>query len=396
MSKSRSSRATPPKKRPPVLSTPCAKRKSSNSHPVSPAVRAETPRRTNTLLPPLGGDAEGRGGSAPSNKGHSIMASILVIGETDDSGLTAPTLELLGAASRLSGELGGGVALALIGSGLAAASAAAGPAGADSVYTADADSLAGYQTDSFLPVAQGIVELDSPSVILMSQSSIGRDLAPRLATRLGTAAIMDSLGLEVDGDRVKATRSCYGGNARQVVTVQTNPQVITVRPKSQDPIEADASRSAEVIDVNVAEPTLRARTTGKEQAESEGIRLEDAEIVVSGGRGLGGPEAFADLESLAGVLTAAVGSSRAACDLGWYPPSQQVGLTGTVVSPTLYVAIAISGASQHMAGCGGSKNIVAINKDPDAPIFSFSRFGIVDDYKKVLPALEAAFADALD
>ena len=324
------------------------------------------------------------------------MTSILVIGETDDTGLAAPTLEMLGAASRLSGDLGGGVALALIGSDLNDAAAAAGPAGADTVYTADADSLASYQTDSFLPVAQAIVEQDSPSVVLMSQSSMGRDLAPRLATRLGTAAIMDSLALEVDGGRVMATRSCYGGNARQVVTVQTDPQVITVRPKSQDPLQADDSRSAEIIAVDVAEPILRARTTGKEQAESEGIRLEDAEIVVSGGRGLGGPEAFSDLERLAGVLTAAVGSSRAACDLGWYPPSQQVGLTGTVVSPTLYVAIAISGASQHMAGCGGSKNIVSINKDPDAPIFNFSRFGIVDDYKKVLPALEAAFAEALD
>ena len=324
------------------------------------------------------------------------MTSILVIGEIDDAGLTAPTLEMLGAASRLSGDLGGGVALALIGSDLNDAAAAAGPAGADTVYTADADSLASYQTDSFLPVAQAIVEQDSPSVVLMSQSSMGRDLAPRLATRLGTAAIMDSLALEVDGGRVMATRSCYGGNARQVVTVQTDPQVITVRPKSQDPLQADDSRSAEIIAVDVAEPILRARTTGKEQAESEGIRLEDAEIVVSGGRGLGGPEAFSDLERLAGVLTAAVGSSRAACDLGWYPPSQQVGLTGTVVSPTLYVAIAISGASQHMAGCGGSKNIVSINKDPDAPIFNFSRFGIVDDYKKVLPALEAAFAEALD
>ena len=324
------------------------------------------------------------------------MANILVIGETDEAGLTAPTLEMLGAASRLSGDLGGSVELALIGSALGDAAAAAGSAGADTVYTADADSLATYQTDSYLPVAQGIVQQASPAVVLLAQSSIGRDLAPRLATRLGTAAIMDSLALEVDGGRVKATRSCYGGNARQVVTVQTDPQVITVRPKSQDPLEADPSRSASVVSVDVAEPTLRAQTTGKELAESDGVRLEDAEIVVSGGRGLGGPEAFADLERLAGVLSAAVGSSRAACDLGWYPPSQQVGLTGLVVSPTLYLAIAISGASQHMAGCGGSKNIVAINKDPDAPIFAFARFGIVDDYKKVLPALESAFESALE
>ena len=323
------------------------------------------------------------------------MSTILVIGETEAGELTAATVELLGAANRLTAELGGDAALALIGADLAAAAEAAGPAGASTVYRADDASLAQYQTDACLPVAQQIVEQDAPQVVLMAQSSMGRDLAPRLATRLGSAAAMDALGLEVEGDRVKVTRSCYGGNARQVVTVKTDPQVITVRAKSQDPLEPDASRSATVVDVTPAGGDVRARVTAKDAAESEGVRLEDADIVVSGGRGLGGPEAFGDLEQLAGVLGAAVGSSRAACDLGWYPPSQQVGLTGTVVSPTLYMAIAISGASQHMAGCGGSKNIVAINKDPDAAIFAFSRFGIVDDYKKVLPALESALKDAL-
>ena len=323
------------------------------------------------------------------------MTDVMVIGEADESGLSATTLELLGAASALAGGLGGGVSLALIGSGLGDAAAAAGPAGAAAVYAADDESLAQYQTDSHLPVAQAIVERAGPGVVLLGQTSIGRDLAPRLATRLGSAAAMDAMALEVEGDRVKVTRSCYGGNARQVVTVKTDPQVITVRAKSQEPIEPDASRSAAVEQVEAVPAEVKAAVTGKEAAESEGVRLEDAEIIVSGGRGLGGPEAFADLERMAGVLGAAVGSSRAACDLGWYPPSQQVGLTGTVVSPTLYIAIAISGASQHMAGCGGSKNIVAINKDPDAAIFAFSRFGIVDDYKKVLPALEAAFQTAI-
>ena len=323
------------------------------------------------------------------------MASVLVIGESEAGALSASTGELLGSAAAIAAELGGGVSLALIGAELGAAAEAAGPAGADTVYRADQSALAQYQTESYLPIAQAIVEQDAPQVVLLAQSSIGRDLAPRLATRLGSAAAMDALSLAVDGDRVRVTRSCYGGNARQVVTVQTDPQVITVRPKSQDPLEPDASRSAAVVDLAPAGADVRARVTAKEAAESEGVRLEDAEIIVSGGRGLGGPEAFADLEQLAAVLGAAVGSSRAACDLGWYPPSQQVGLTGTVVSPTLYLAIAISGASQHMAGCGGSKNIVAINKDPDAAIFSFSSFGIVDDYKKVLPALERAFQQAL-
>ena len=322
------------------------------------------------------------------------MASVLVLGEVDEGTLTATSAELLGAANRLSGDLGGGVACALIGGGVAGAADAAIAVGADTVFVADIESLATYQIETFLPVLHGIVEQDVPKVVLLAQSSIGRDLAPRLATRLGSAAVMDALSLEMAGDRVKVTRSSYGGNARQVVTVQTDPQVITVRAKSQDPLEQDAGRSGKVETVAVELAQAKATVTGKEQASSEGVRLEDAEIVISGGRGLGAPEVFSDLERLAGIVGGAVGASRAACDLGWYPPSQQVGLTGTVVSPTLYLAIAISGASQHIAGCGGSKNIVAINKDPDANIFRFSRFGIVDDYKKVLPALEAELTKA--
>jgi len=323
------------------------------------------------------------------------MASVLVVGEVENGHLTSVSQELLGAATRLSGDLGGGVACALIGAGVADAAQTAIAHGADTVYVAEHDGLAQYQTETYLPVAAAIAQQDGPKVVLLAQSSMGRDLAPRLATRLESAAIMDALNLEIDGDRVKATRSCYGGNARQVVTVSTDPQILTVRAKSQDPLPADNGRSGNVETVAVDLAAAKAKVTAKEEAEAEGVRLEDAEIVVSGGRGLGAPEAFSDLERLAKVVGAAVGASRAACDLGWYPPSQQVGLTGTVVSPTLYLAIAISGASQHMAGCGGSKNIVAINKDPDANIFRFSRFGIVDDYKKVLPALEEALKKAV-
>ena len=323
------------------------------------------------------------------------MASVLVIGEVDGGSLTAGTAELLGAATRLSADLGGGVACALIGAGVAAAADAAIAAGADTVYVAEHEGLAQYQTETYVPVAAAIAAQDGPKVVLLGQTSVGRDLAPRLATRLESAAAMDALSIEVEGDRVKATRSSYGGNARQVVTVRTDPQVITVRAKSQEPLAEDAGRSGKVETVAVELAEAKATLSGKDQAESEGVKLEDAEIVISGGRGLGAPEAFADLERLAGVVGGAVGASRAACDLGWYPPSQQVGLTGTVVSPTLYVAIAISGASQHMAGCGGAKNIVAINKDPEANIFRFSRFGIVDDYKKVLPALEEELKKAL-
>ena len=319
------------------------------------------------------------------------MAQILVFGErTSGGGPAAVTAELLGAASRLNEALGGdGVACALIGDDPDALAQAAIAAGAAMVYTAQDAALAQYQTDTYVPVAAAIVEQAAPSVILLGQTSMGRDLAPGLATRLGSAVAMDALELAADGDRVKVTRSCYGGGARQVVTVQSDPQVVTVRAKSQDPLPEDASRSGSVVAVDAAVGEARARVVGKETADTSGVRLEDATVVVSGGRGLGAAEAFADLERIAADLGAAVGASRAACDLGWYPPSQQVGLTGTVVSPELYVAIAISGASQHMAGCGGSKNIIAINKDPDANIFRYCRFGIVDDYKKVLPQLEA-------
>lgn len=319
------------------------------------------------------------------------MPQILVFGErTADGQPAAITAELLGAAGRLNEAMGGdGVVCALIGDEVDAAAQAAIAAGAGTVYTAQDASLAQYQTDAYLPVAAAIVEQASPGAVLLGQTSMGRDLAPRLATRLGSAAAMDALELEADGDRVKVTRSCYGGNARQVVTVQSDPQIVTVRAKSQDPLPEDGSRSGDVVVVEATPGEARAKVVGKETADAGGVRLEDANIVVSGGRGLGAPEAFSDLERIAAGLGAAVGASRAACDLGWYPPSQQVGLTGTVVSPELYLAIAISGASQHMAGCGGSKNIVAINKDPDANIFRYCRFGIVDDYKKVLPQLEA-------
>ena len=318
------------------------------------------------------------------------MASVLVLGETADGGLTALSAELIGAAFRLSGDLDGGVSCALIGSGTADAAPAAVAAGADTVYVVDDSALAQYQTETFVPVAAQIVEQDAPQVVLMGQTSIGRDAAPRLATRLDTVAAMDAVELSVDGGRVRVTRPCFGGNARQVVTIATAPQVVTVRAKSQDPLEPDPTRTGAVTQVAVDLVSPRATVTAKEEAQSEGVPLNAADIVIAGGRGLGAPEAFHDLEELAQIMGAAVGASRAACDLGWYPPSQQVGLTGTVVSPTLYLAIAISGASQHMAGCGGSKNIVAINKDADANIFGFCRFGVVEDYKKVLPALTDA------
>jgi electron transfer flavoprotein alpha subunit len=315
-------------------------------------------------------------------------SGVLVIGEVADGALVSITDELLGAARRLTQALGGQVSLALIGGGAGSLAQTSIQHGADRVFVADAPDLQDYLPDTWTPIVQQIVQQANPAVVLLGQTSIGRDLGPHLAFRLKTAVAMDTVELDVVGGKLQMTRPCFGGSAREVVTIATMPQVATVRAKSQDPLEPDASRSGEVTQVQAgANADSKEKVVEYTKAASEGVRLEDAEIVVSGGRGLGGPEGFQLVEQLAGALGGAVGASRAACDLGWYPPSQQVGLTGKTVSPDLYVAIAISGASQHWAGMAGSKNIVAINKDPDSNMVKGSRFAVIGDYKQVVPAL---------
>lgn len=317
---------------------------------------------------------------------------ILVVGEVEDGALVPITREMLGAARRLAGESGQSVACALIGSGVEGKAQECIAFGADEVLVVDDPNLAEYNTDTYLQAMLKVLEQAAPAIILFGQTNLGRDLAPRLAFRLDTGVIMDSVELAMEGDRLQGTRPCYGGNARAVHVVRTSPQIVTVRAKAQDPLERDESRQGQVskLDAGIDASAARVKVTGRQGLPAEGIRLEDADAVVSGGRGLGGPENFEMIEELASALGAAVGASRAVCDLGWRPVSEQVGLTGKVVSPTLYIAVAISGASQHMAGCSGSKNIVAINKDPDANIFKAARFGIVEDYAKVMkPLIEA-------
>lgn len=319
-------------------------------------------------------------------------SGVLVIGEASDGALAGITAELLGAARRLVEGIGGHVSVALLGSGVGSLAQTAITQGADRVYVAESAALDGFVPDAWLPVVQQIISQANPSVILLGQTSLGRDLGPHLAFRLGTGVAMDTLELEASDGRVVMTRACFGGNAREAITISTSPKIATVRAKSQEPLEPDSSRQGEIIPVSVSidASTVREKILERTKAKAEGVRLEDADIVVSGGRGLGSPEGFRLVEELAGALGGAVGASRAACDLGWYPPSQQVGLTGKTVSPDLYVAVAISGASQHWAGMAGSKNVVAINKDPDANMVKSARFAVVADYKQVLPALVEA------
>lgn len=315
-------------------------------------------------------------------------SGVLVIVEIHEGAVAGVSTELLGLAKRLvDGGLGGTVSAALLGSGGGSAAAQLGEWGADTVYQADDASLAPYTSETWLPVVQQIVQQANPALVLLGQTSIGRDLAPALAFRLDTGVSMDTVEITNEGGALHMTRSCYGGNARAVLSPARLPAVATVKPKSQEPLAEQSGRSAEVVNVAVSGGQARTQVLGQEKAKAEGVRLEDAEVVVSGGRGLGSPDGFKLIEDLADALGGAAGASRAACDLGWYPPSKQVGLTGTTVTPNLYVAVAISGASQHMAGMSGSKNIVAINKDAEANMVKSARFAVVNDYKSVLPPL---------
>ena len=316
-----------------------------------------------------------------------MARNILVVGELADGAIDTTTAELIGAATRLAD--GGQISVTLLGSGASGAASSAFEAGAARVYAGNDAAFDEFKSDEWTSAVEGAAGQASPDVVLMAQSMAGRALGPRLSYRLNTAAAMDCTAIEDDGGTFKATRPCYGGSANATYSFASLPAIATVRAKSQEPLAPSAGASGEVVELPAPEAS-RTTIVSREDAVAEGLQLQDASVVVSGGRGLGSAEGFELVEALAaaiGIDKAAVGASRAACDLEWYPTTQQVGLTGKVVTPDLYVAVAISGASQHMAGCSGSKTIVAINRDPEANIFKAARFGIVGDYKEVLPPL---------
>ena len=315
---------------------------------------------------------------------------IMVYGEIVEGSLSSITTELLGCGRQLADESKEDLLCVLIADQLGEAPQKAVAFGADKVYTAQDPLLKEYQTDSYVTIMEKAVKDISPRILLMGQTSVGRDLAPRLAFRLGVSVAMDCLELKIDPETklLQQTRPVYGGNARAVFSSDSFPQMATVRQKAMSPLEPDESRKGEIAPIEIAlDPAaIRTKVIETVKEEVEGIKLEDAEAIVSGGRGIGDPEGFKQLEALAKVLKGAVGASRPPCDNGWVPDTMQVGLTGKIVTPELYIAVAISGASQHLAGCSGAKNIVAINRDAEANIFKEARFGLVGDWKQVLPA----------
>lgn len=316
---------------------------------------------------------------------------VLVCGEVTEGKLAAISTELLGCGRKLADSLGEELASVLLGSGVKDIANELIAYGADKVYVVDDAVLKDYQADAYKAAMLNVIKQADPKIVILGQTSMGRDLGPRLAFNLGTAISTDCLELEIDPDtkQLIQTRPVYGGNARAVFTTEKEPQMATVRTKAMTPLAKDDSRSGEIIDVaaGVDESAIKAKVLEKVKEEVVGIKMEDAPVVVAGGRGMGGPEGFQQLEELATLLKGATGGSRPATDNGWVPATKQVGLTGKIVTPDLYIAVAISGSSQHMAGCSGSKAIVAINKDPEANIFREAQFGVVGDWKAVIPAL---------
>lgn len=316
---------------------------------------------------------------------------VLVFAEAADGALAPISAELLGIGRNLAGQSGGKLGAVLIGSGVESLAAELGHLGTETVYLADDPSLANYEGERYLRAAEQAVRQADPGIVLLGQTGNGRDLAARLAFRLERGLATDCTGLRIDDGQLLMTKPVYGGNAMaEYAAPESGPRIATVRPRAFEPAGAESEQQPDIVRLEATGGEARARVldTVKEVATS-GPRLKDAKVVVSGGRGLGGPENWHYVEELAEPLVAAVGATRAVTDAGWVPASLQVGLTGVTVTPDLYVAVAVSGAVQHIAGCSGARNIVAINKDADSNIFKHARYGVVGDWKQVLPAFTA-------
>lgn len=315
------------------------------------------------------------------------MSGVLVYADVRDGVVNPVTYEVLSAARKVADSFGGQVGAALIGSGVSGVANDLIARGADTVYVVDDASFAQYQNATYLSALEAIAGQADPQVVIFGKSFVSLDLAPRFAFRKGVGFANDAISIRVEDGKVVATRPVYGGSALADVLAEGTPQVIGIRAKTQEVLPADSSRQGNVVNVS-ASGSPAVTVTGVQKTESTGPKLSEATRIVSGGRGIGeAKENWDQLEALAKTLGGAVGASRAAVDAGWVPPHLQIGLTGATVSPDLYIAVAISGAVQHMAGMSSSKTIVAINKDPDAAIFKSSRFGVEGDWKKIIPAL---------
>jgi len=319
------------------------------------------------------------------------MSAIVAYLPHKDGALTKPALEALGIGRTLADSAKLPLAAVVLGRGAASVAAVAGAHGADRTLHADGDALATPTSEGLARALEvAVKKVGVPLAVLVPYGTMGRDVAARVAARLATGLATDCTAVRVEGGAVVATRPILSGKLVATVKGTKAPLVVSLRPNAFPPASgAKGSGAVEAFDPGFGPGDLKARVVAFEPAGHAKKELTEADVIVSGGRGLKGPEHFDIVERLARSLGAAVGASRAVVDAGWRPHEDQVGQTGKTVSPTLYVACAISGAIQHLAGMSSSKVIVAINKDKDAPIFQVANYGIVGDAFEVVPALAA-------
>jgi electron transfer flavoprotein alpha subunit len=319
--------------------------------------------------------------------------AVLICGEQEVGKISAITKELLGIGKSLSEKLNGTLGALIIGSGVQDSGKEAVIYGADTVYLIDDPLLAEYNPDSYTTaITKACQHVGSP-VILLGHTTMGCDVATRVAFRLGCFPCMNCISLDIDPDSkmLVQTRSVYGGKAFAVVVSNNSQrQLATIKPRAMAPLEPDTSREGEIetIKVEIDDSAIKTKLVSTTKEKMEGIQLEDAKVIVSGGGGIGDAEGFQLLRDFATLLGGAVGTTTVPYDEGWVPTTNMViGDSGKTVKPDLYIAVGIRGASQHMAGCSESKLIVAINKDSDSGVFKVADLGVVADYRQVLPPL---------
>ncbi len=315
---------------------------------------------------------------------------IWTIAEQRDGQLRKITYEIVSEGRRLADAMGQDLTVVLLGSGIRDKADGLAQYGADKVIVADDPRLAVPTTGAYVAVISQLVKASDPAVLLLGASVQGKDIAARLSAALGVGMAQDCTAFKAENGNLVATRPIYAGKAYATVTFENSwPQMATARPNVMPVQEPDPGRTAQIEEASfdLGEADLKTQVVDVVKDESGKVDLTEADKIVSGGRGMKGPENFKILEELAEVIGASVGASRSAVDAGWRPHSDQVGQTGKVVSPNLYIACGISGAIQHLAGMSTSKVIVAINKDPDAPIFQKADYGVVADLFDVVPAL---------
>jgi electron transfer flavoprotein alpha subunit len=325
---------------------------------------------------------------------------VWVFAEQKHGVVSQVAFELLGEGRKLADTLSVPLSAVLIGNNVPKQAKKLIAYGADNVYYVEHQSVENYNDEAYTDIFVQLIEEYKPEIVLIGATTYGRSLAPRVASRLNTGLTADCTGLEIDPEErlLLQTRPAFGGNLMATIICPNHrPQMSTVRPKVMKPLEPDYSRTGEIIQPGVIIPeNLKVKVLDVVQTVCETVSLSEADIIVSGGRGLGEAKNYALVEELARVLGGAAGASRAIVDAGWVDYSHQVGQTGKTVGPKVYFACGISGAVQHLAGMSSSDIIIAINKNPDAPIFKIATYGIIGDVREILPELIKQFKDKLN